>query len=75
MVQPEEDAQPVVQNKTSKSKTTAAEALKKAEAIATAVDGQVERVAVFQDAPLEDVNRVLRRVEGEHHVQRQSQSA
>jgi len=39
--------------------------LKKAEAIATAVDGQVERVAVFQDAPLEDVNRVLRRVDFE----------
>lgn len=39
--------------------------LKTAEAIATAVDGQVERVAVFQDAPLEDVNRVLRRVDFE----------
>ena len=39
--------------------------LKTAEAIAAAVDGQVERVAVFQDAPLEDVNRVLRRVDFE----------
>ena len=39
--------------------------LKTAEAIAAAVDGQIERVAVFQDAPLEDVNRVLRRVDFE----------
>ena len=39
--------------------------LKTAEAIADAVDGQIERVAVFQDAPLEDVNRVLRRVDFE----------
>lgn len=36
-----------------------------AEAIAVAVEGQAERVAVFQDAPLEGINRVLRRVDFE----------
>jgi len=39
--------------------------LKAAEAISSAVDGQIERVAVFQDAPFEDVTRVLRRVDFE----------
>ena len=39
--------------------------LKAAEAICNAVDGEIERVAVFQDAPLEDVTRVLRRVDFE----------
>ena len=39
--------------------------LKAAEAICNAVDGEIERVAVFQDAPFEDVTRVLRRVDFE----------
>jgi len=37
--------------------------LKVAEEIATAVEGQIERVAVFQNAPSEDITRVLRRVD------------
>lgn len=36
-----------------------------AEAIAGAVDGQIERVAVFQNALPEDINRVLRRIDFE----------
>jgi phosphoribosylanthranilate isomerase len=36
-----------------------------AEAISQAVDGRVERVAVFRDAAVEEINRVLRRVEFE----------
>ena len=36
-----------------------------AEAIASRVDGQVERVAVFRDAPWEDIERILRRVDVE----------
>ena len=39
--------------------------LNTAEAIASAVEGQAERVAVFRDAPLENINRVLRRVDFE----------
>ena len=39
--------------------------LRAAEAIARSVDGQVERVAVFQDAAPEEIERVLRRVEVE----------
>ena len=39
--------------------------LKVAEQIATAVEGQIERVAVFQNAPPEDITRVLRRVDFE----------
>lgn len=34
-----------------------------AEAICRGVEGQVERVAVFRDAPPEDITRVLRRME------------
>lgn len=34
-----------------------------AEAICRAVDGEVERVAVFRDAPPEEITRVLRRME------------
>jgi phosphoribosylanthranilate isomerase len=37
--------------------------LKRAEAIAEAVAGQVERVAVFRDAGWDDVERVTRRIE------------
>lgn len=37
--------------------------LKRAEAIAARVAGQVERVAVFKDAPVEEIQRVLRRIE------------
>ena len=37
--------------------------LKRAEAIAERVAGQVERVAVFRDAPVEEIQRVLRRIE------------
>jgi len=36
-----------------------------AERIAARVEGQVERVAVFQDAPWEEIERTLRRVEVE----------
>lgn len=38
---------------------------RRAEAIASRVDGQVERVAVFRDAPWEEIERLLRRVEVE----------
>lgn len=38
-------------------------ALDVAEQISAAVDGQIERVAVFQNAPQEDITRVLRRVD------------
>jgi len=34
-----------------------------AEAIAAAVDGQVERVAIFRDAGPDEINRVLRRID------------
>ncbi len=37
--------------------------LAQAEAIATAVEGQIERVAIFQDAHPDEITRVLRRVE------------
>jgi len=37
--------------------------LKTAVAIAERVDGQVERVAIFQDADEDEINRVLRRVD------------
>jgi len=37
--------------------------LKSAAAIAERVAGQVERVAVFKDAPFEEIQRVLRRIE------------
>lgn len=37
--------------------------LAQAEAIANAVNGQVERVAIFQDAHPEEIERVMRRVE------------
>lgn len=36
-----------------------------AEEIARAAEGQVERVALFQDAPTEEIERVLRRIEFE----------
>jgi phosphoribosylanthranilate isomerase len=39
--------------------------LKTAEAIATGVEGSVERVAVFQDARYDEIERVLRRVDFE----------
>ena len=37
--------------------------MRTAEAICRGVEGQVERVAVFRDAPPEDITRVLRRME------------
>jgi phosphoribosylanthranilate isomerase len=39
--------------------------LRAAEAIARAVEGQVERVAVFRDAPFEEIERVTRRIDVE----------